>query len=377
MMVLTGTNTYTGGTTVAAGTLSVSADANLGGASGGVALGGGTLELTGSFTLGAGRTITAATGTSSTIAVTSGTVSFAGAFAGSGNLDKAGAGRLSVSNANSGYTGTFTISAGTLEVTAASVFANATLTQTGGTLLLAPQGGGDVAIPEIGGSGGSVTIDAGANAVFGGASSRSYGGQINGQGGLKKQGAGTLTLNGNNPFAGPTRVEAGSLRLGAGGSLPGTPSIGVESGAFFDVSARAGFALGPGQRLGGRGTVIGDLQFASGSQLAFDPTGPTLIGSGTVSFAAGFGIGSIFGLNSGVAQGTYTLLDETAGGVIDLTNLANVGAANAFDLGGGTSAYFQQGSLQVVVVPEPSAYFLCGLGLAAAGVVTAAGRKRR
>ena len=77
------------------------------------------------------------------------------------------------------------------------------------------------------------------------------------------------------------------------------------------------------------------LQFGSGSQIAFDPTGPLLVGSGTVSFAAGFGIGSIFGLDATVAEGTYTLLNETTGGSISFLSLANVGPGNAVDLGGG------------------------------------------
>jgi fibronectin-binding autotransporter adhesin len=374
-LTLSGTNTYSGGTTVSAGTLSVSSDANLGGTSGGITLGGGTLEMTSSFTLDAGRTITAAASTTSTIAVTSGTVSFAGPFTGSGGLDKAGAGTLSVSNASSEYTGTFTISAGTLEVTGANAFASATLTQNGGSLIVAPAGGGDVVLPEIGGDGGTVSIDSGANAVFSGSSNRSYNGQINGQGGLKKQGSGELTLNGNNGFTGATRIEGGRLTLGAGGSLSGTPEILVDNGAIFDLTSKNdGLALGNGQRLGGRGTVLGDLEFGSGSQLAFDPSGPMLVGSGTISFAEGFGIGSILGLDSSTPENTYTLLDETSGGSISFANLANVGPGSPFDLGGGKSAYFQQGSLQVVVVPEPDAFLLGGLGLALVGLVL--GRRR-
>jgi fibronectin-binding autotransporter adhesin len=370
VQVLGGTNTFTGGTTVSAGTLSVSADANLGAAGGGITLGGGRLEMTNGFTLGSGRTITAATGTASTIAVTSGTVAFAGPFAGSGNLDKAGVGTLSVGNASSGYSGTFTISAGTLEVTAANAFANATLSQTGGTLLLAPQGGGDVVIPDLGGSGGDITIDGGASAVFGGNSNRGYDGRIRGQGAFKKEGNGILTLNADNDFAGNTRIAQGRLKLGAAGALSATPQIAIDSGAIFDVADRSDFTLGNGQRLGGRGTVLGSLQFGGGSQLAFDPTGPLLVGSGTVSFAAGFGIRSIFGLDANVAEGTYTLLNETTGGSISFASLANVGPGNPFDLGGGKSAYFQQGSLQVVVVPEPDTFIIGGLVLALAGLMT-------
>jgi fibronectin-binding autotransporter adhesin len=370
-LTLTSTSSnYSGGTTINSGTLSVSADANLGGSSGGINLGGGTLEMTSGFTLGSGRTITATASTTSTLAVTTGTVSYGGAFTGSGNLDKAGAGRLVVSNASSGYTGLFTVSAGTLEVTGSSAFANATLSQTGGTLLLAPAGGGDVFIPDLDGSGGTTEIAAGATARVGGAGNSSYSGRVRGGGGLQKDGAGELTLNGNNDFEGNTRIAVGALKLGNGGDLSATPLIEIDSGAIFDVTAKSrGFALGNGQRLGGRGTVLGDLEFGSGSKLGFDSSGPLLVGSGTASFAAGFGIADIIGLDANTADGTYTLLDETVGGTISLANLVNVGFNNRFTFPGQSvkQAYFQQGSLQVVVVPEPPTYLLGGLGLVFAG----------
>jgi len=60
-------------------------------------------------------------------------------------------------------------------------------------------------------------------------------------------------------------------------------------------------------------------------------------------------------LTSGTADGIYTLINGTA--TIDFANVSNVGSSNAYDLGGGKSAYFQSGSLDLVVtaVPEPSA----------------------
>src|SRR5690606_4580545 len=48
-LVLTGDNTYAGGTTITGGTLQVSADANLGAAGGGIVLDGGSLAGTGTF----------------------------------------------------------------------------------------------------------------------------------------------------------------------------------------------------------------------------------------------------------------------------------------------------------------------------------------
>ena len=367
VLVLGGANTFSGGATVSAGTLSVGADENLGDASGGITLGGGTLEMTSGFTLGSGRTITAVASSTSTLAVTTGTVSYGGAFTGSGNLDKAGAGRLVVSNASSDYTGLFTVSAGTLEVTGQNAFANATLSQTGGTLLLAPVGGGDVTIPGLDGSGGIITVGEDVTAVVGGAGNSIYGGQITGQGGLRKEGAGDLRLNGTNDFSGALQIAVGRLILGFGGTLSATELIEIGSGAIFDVvTDRYGFVLGNGQQLGGEGTVLGYLEFGSGSLLAFNPNAPLLVGSGMISFASGFGIANIVGLDLRTEFGTYTLLDEIEEGFISFSDLANVGFENAVDIGGGKLAYFQEGSLQLVVVPEPSTALLGGLGLAIA-----------
>ena len=64
----------------------------------------------------------------------------------------------------------------------------------------------------------------------------------------------------------------------------------------------------------------------------------------------GFGVANVVGLNSATATGTYKLLDGSA--AFDFTNVANFGSGNAYDLGGGKSAYFQQGSLELVVIPE-------------------------
>jgi hypothetical protein len=52
-------------------------------------------------------------------------------------------------------------------------------------------------------------------------------------------------------------------------------------------------------------------------------------------------------------------------GLINFANVSNVGASNAYSLGGNKSAYLQQGSMDLVVVPEPSAVVLAAGGLAA------------
>jgi len=272
--VLSGTNTYSGGTTVSAGTLSVASDANLGDAAGGITLAGGSLAFTSGFTtLGSGRTLTAAANTSSTLDIGTGlTVAFDGAVTGSGNLDKTGAGQLTLGNASTGYTGGFTISAGTVELTAAGAFANATVTQTGGTLLLNPAGGGtDVDVPDFGGEGGEVSIVSGKKANFGGGGNRQYRGRIRGQGGLKKSGSGQLTLDQINDYAGATEVTAGILEIASGGALSETSGVSIANGGRLKLNGRVGrdgkaadVTVAAGGILTGAGQVIGTVGGAGG-----------------------------------------------------------------------------------------------------------------
>ncbi len=191
-------------------------------------------------------------------------------------------------------------------------------------------------------------------------------------GGITKAGPGTLLLSAANTFTGPTSVSAGTLALGAGGSLADSAAISVASGATFDVSAlTGGLTIAADQSLGGAGSILGSLAFGADSKLAFSSS--LTVNSGTVTFN-GFGINDIIGLDGNlVSAGTYTLLGGDA--TFDLTNALNVGAVNAVDIGGGKTAYLQQGSLQVVVVPEPAGVAVWGLGLVVVGV--AARRWRR
>lgn len=175
---------------------------------------------------------------------------------------------------------------------------------------------------------------------------------ITGIGGFSQLGTGATTLSLTNTYTGPTSVAAGSLIVSG--------AIGASDVTVASLAA-----------LGGTGTIGGNVSFASGSTFLFDPAGPLTVG-GTVSFVdpAAFGVDDIIGLSNATAPGTYSLIS----GSVTTTGLANLGVANAYDLGSGVSAYFEQGSLNLVVVPEPVGG---GSALVAITGVLVASRARR
>jgi autotransporter-associated beta strand protein len=60
---------------------------------------------------------------------------------------------------------------------------------------------------------------------------------------LTKTGAGTQTLSGTNTYTGATAVSAGTLALGAAGSIATSPSLAIAAEAVFDISAQASYAI--------------------------------------------------------------------------------------------------------------------------------------
>ena len=177
---LSGANTYRGGTTVTGGILQVSRDANLGAASGGLTLNGGTLATTASFD--SGRTVTLAGAGQFDVAANT-ELGLTGAMAGTGDLIKSGAGALRLDHAGNAY-GNTRVLAGTLIGDTASL-------------------SGDI--------GNAATV------VFNQAADGGYAGAIGGLGGVNgrmvKQGGGALTLTGASTL--DWSVQAGALSSAA------------------------------------------------------------------------------------------------------------------------------------------------------------------
>ncbi|WP_443969467.1 autotransporter-associated beta strand repeat-containing protein [Sphingobium sp. CR28] len=187
-LVLTGSNSYTGGTLISGGVLSAASDSFLGDVAGAVTIDGGTLQLTGASSANLRTYILGANGGAIDITSAATSNGVLNALSGSGGLTKLGAGTFVLHGDNS-YTGGTTISAGTLQIGSAG---------TTGSIV------GDVL------NNGALTFDR-SNAY-------TYAGSITGTGSLRVAGTGVTTLTGNSNYGGGTLINGlgGELRIADG-----------------------------------------------------------------------------------------------------------------------------------------------------------------
>jgi autotransporter-associated beta strand protein len=269
-----------------------------------------------------------------------------------GSFTHGGFGTLQLGGANT-YSGSTTITSGVVVVTNGGRLGATTssVVISGGALDLGTQTRTNASLTMSGGSITNGTIEAGSYSLSGGTVAAT----LAGSGGLTKTGVGTMTFTTANSYQGATSINEGALLINGNMSL---------ATGLFTVAANAA--------IGGSGTIGGSLSFLSDAKFVFSLTSTLIVNGASVTFGS-FGVDDLIGLDSSVAVGTYTLIAGPAD--VDTSNLSNFGAANAFDLGGGKSAYFTEGSLQLNVVPEPSTYAL--LVLSSAGLGAHMIRRRR
>ncbi len=309
-LTLTGANTYTGTTTISAGTLALGSGGSIADSS--VALSsGGTLDISQTTS---GATIPGLTGTGGTVAlggkaltinIASGSDTFGGAIqdggigsGAGGSLVLGGNGTLILSGANT-YTGTTTISGGTLEFTAST--AELTGNVTDNTAL-----------------------------IFAQAASSGLSGAISGSGGVAENGAAdtTLTFSVTETYTGATSVASGTLALSGAGSIADSSGVALSGGAAFDISQTTSGA-----------TILGLT--GAGGTVALGGKALTInISSGANTFAGvvqdggiGSGTGGSLILSGG---GTLALSSaNTYSGGTTLTNASVVQVGQSSSLGSG------------------------------------------
>ncbi|HEX2749439.1 MAG TPA: hypothetical protein VHM91_15630, partial [Verrucomicrobiales bacterium] len=119
---------------------------------------------------------------------------------------------------------------------------------------------------------GSVALGTARLTVGGSNGSSEFNGVISGTGGLTKNGTGTFTTTGNNPFSGTTQITGGLLLVNGihgssavtvtGGALGGTGAAGPS------VTASAGGSVAPGGASPGSLLVNGPVNLSGGGRLA-------------------------------------------------------------------------------------------------------------
>ncbi len=278
LWILSGSNTYTGATTVSAGTLQAGVATSAFGSNSSVTTantagaildlnnlseiigslsGGGTTG--GNVMLGSGTLTTGGDNTST---------SFSGSITGTGGLTKTGSGTQTLTGTSNTYSGTTTLNTGILRAGAANALSSSSafsLANTAGVSLDLNNFSNSIGSLAGGGTtGGNVTLGSGSLTTGSDNTSTSFAGAITGTGGLTKTGTGTQTLTGtSNTYSGTTTVSGGTLRAGTANAL--------SSSSAFTLTNTAGVSLDLNNfsnaiaSLAGGGTTGGNVTLGSGT----------------------------------------------------------------------------------------------------------------
>ena len=359
-LVLAGTNSYTGDTTINAGTLQIGNDAATGSLGTGDVINNGSLRFDRTGTLSVPNAITGTGSVQIDCPINAGTVVFSGTNTFDGGVNISG-GTLRITNSTALGDGTKTVlltngtagaphlnldgSSDPIELPATisyntSSATGAIINEVGDNTILGPinlaGGGGDTKILTNAGtltlSGPIAPIATSRSLLLDGAGSGivtsviSNGSSANGLNGVNKQGAGIWTLAGNNSHSGTTTVTAGSLTLGhpnalgSGGWQFGNTAgaTSITAGATLDINGQQGV----NEAITVRGTGVG----SNGALVNNNAAAATIAAGMVASINTTSG-----GVHSAVPE---VILSGNA------TAVATLGLSTAsFTLAGGTTVY--------------------------------------
>jgi len=298
-LILSGDNTYTGGTRILAGVLQLG--------------NGGT---TGTIL---GNVLNDAT----FVINRSDVLSFGGVISGTGVFQQNGTGTTVFAAANT-YTGGTIVNAGTLQLgPGGSLAPTGTLTvNLGGVFDL---NGHTQTVADFSGAG-NVMLGAGAFTA-GAADTTTFSGVMSGTGSFTKAGVGTMTFSGTNSYTGATTVAAGTLLLN--GSIATSSGLTVNAGATVGgtgtlPTSTIGGTLSPGNSIGTL-SINGNLTFVGAgnylvevSPAAADRTNAT----GTAALSGT--VRAVFGPGAYTAK-SYTILSAAGGRSGTFASLEQIG----------------------------------------------------
>ncbi|EDV18540.1 uncharacterized protein TRIADDRAFT_62951, partial [Trichoplax adhaerens] len=228
--VLTGTNTFTGGVNINAGSLELDSDESANG--GDIALASGTtLAANGTFTMSSNVAFNGA----SSFDVSSGTITVSGNVtdAGSAGMTKTGSGDLTISG-DTTIDGPLAITGGALTLTGGGSLPAANgVTMSHGTTLNLSTSSATLTTAFLSGRG---TVALGGNTLTVGnaTDAATFSGNMTGSGSLVKMGSARNSINvGTSSYSGTIIVNGGELNLN--GTLPSDVTVG--SGAIFSGAA--------------------------------------------------------------------------------------------------------------------------------------------
>ena len=341
-LILNGTNTYDGGTTLAGGALQlVSSDAI--GSTGTISFTGGSLKFTSTNTTDYSSRFSTAAGQQYNLDTNAQSVTVGTALTSTGgSLTKNGNGVLTLTNANT-YSGDTTINQGELKAdTAGNLSANSSVVVlSGATLNL------NSTNQSIKGLANAGTVSLGtATLTINDGDNRTFSGDITGGGNVIKSGSGTQTISSTLSYTGTTDINAGTLKVngtlaGSTVTIAGSATLTGKGTITAPITVSANGIITAGDTAladASRGALtvsaltFSDVGFINLANINTD-TAASILKAGNISTSGGVGSVTINIINATqlTDNSTFTLLQYAS--LSDIT---------AFKLGTVTGTYNRQ-----------------------------------